>query len=500
MIVVDQLGQELLDRYADLYRGGFRRLLDDGRVYVNATHDYGATKTAPGHATLATGVYPSRHGIVGNEWFERSGAGWVEVSNVGDSSAPILGHPGLPGVSPHRLMRPGFADWLREAEPGAVVASVSAKDRSAVLPAGRGRAHVWWFEPTLGRFVTSTFYRSEPPDWVDRFHRDVLLAFADDTVWTGTVPEDARDRSSPDTSSYEHDGTHTFFPHRFRAEAPASAKPGDTAAFWDWFKDSPMLDDLTLEFAEAMVSAAGLGRDEVPDFLNVSLSATDRVGHDFGPYSREQLDNLLRLDRELGEFFDFLDETVGEDDWVAALSADHGAAVAPEDLAAAGLTTSRRWTPGEAAALDSIRARADRLTADAATPGRTVAALESLDFVEDAWTIEELLENPPADSFAVLMSRSVYPRRANKDFGRQGVEVLFDPGWMDRLRGSEHGTPHWYDRHVPMVFLGPGIPAGRDSTRASTTDFAPTLAALLGLPVPDGLDGAPLEGVLQRKR
>jgi predicted AlkP superfamily pyrophosphatase or phosphodiesterase len=500
MIVVDQLSQELLDRYADLYAGGFRRLLDHGRVYVNATHDYGATKTAPGHATLSTGVYPSRHGIIANEWYERSGDGWVEISNVGDSSARIVGHPDLPGVSPHRLMRSGFADWLRDAEPRSIVASVSPKDRSAVLPAAHVRGHVFWFEPTIGRFVTSQFYADDTPEWLDGFHREELRAFTDDTVWASTVPEAARGRSSPDTAAHEGDGTHTFFPHRFSAEGRPGSEAGDNAAFWDWFEETPMLDDLTLRLAEMMVEELDLGDDEVPDFLNVSLSATDRVGHDYGPRSREQLDNLLRLDRELGEFFEFLDRTVGEGDWLVALSSDHGSAVPPEDLWLEGDTTSRRWTPEEEAALDSIRARADRLGADTTGLERTVAALESLGFVEDVWTVKELLETPPADSFAVLMSRSVYPGRVHEDFGREGVEVLFDAGWLEGLRGTEHGTPRWYDRHVPIVFLGPGIAAGRDSTRASTTDFAPTLAALLGLPVPEGVDGAPLAGALPRNR
>jgi arylsulfatase A-like enzyme len=257
-----------------------------------------------------------------------------------------------------------------------------------------------------------------------------------------------------------------------------------------------MLDALTLDFARATISATGLGRDSIPDLLSVSLSATDRVGHEFGPLSREQLDNLLRLDRQLEEFFTFLDSTVGRDRWLVALLADHGAGFAPEDLQASGDTTARRWTPEEAAALGAARSRAGPSIQGGADPEQTVAALESLDFVSDAWTLEQLLEDPPADSFSLLLSRSVYPGRVSGDFGGQGVLVRYEENWVSRARGVGHGSPYWFDRHVPMIFMGPGISAGRESLRVSTVDLAPTLARLLRIPFPDDLDGIPLEDVI----
>jgi arylsulfatase A-like enzyme len=251
-----------------------------------------------------------------------------------------------------------------------------------------------------------------------------------------------------------------------------------------------------LELARIIVEETGMGRDPVPDFLNVSLSQSDRVGHDFGPLSREQLDNLLRLDRELGDFFAFLDATLGEGRWMAALSADHGVLVTGQDLTVGDRWSARRWTPEEEAAFDSIRAEAARSAGGPATPTRLAESLERLDFVADAYTHEELARGEPADSFATLERHSLYPRRARDEFSPWGVEVRFDPWFLDRELGGGHGSPYWYDRHVPMIFLGPGIPAGRDPVRASTVDFAPTLARLLGISYPDDLDGAPLTGVV----
>ena len=487
MLVVDQLGEDLLENFEEAFRGGFRQLIDDGQWYVNATHDHAGTNTAPGHATLATGTYPSRHGVVANEWHERIAGEWREVSNVGDSTVQIIGHPELAGVSPRHLVRTGLADWMLAADPRTLVASVSAKDRGAVHPAAHVRGQVYWFESEVGAFVTSTFYRDRTPDWIDRFNEEVMTAHIGDTVWTSSVPAAEAWRSDPDTAAYEGDEASPHFPHRFGA-------PGERKVFWEWFERTPMLDAATLDLARVIVQQAGLGRDAVPDFLNVSLSQTDRVGHDFGPLSREQLDNLLRLDRALADFFAFLDATVGEGRWMAALSADHGVLVTGQDLRTRDRSSARRWTPEEEAAFEAFCPEDPRSAGATARSPRLVDSLAGFDFVAEVYSHGDLLRGQP-DSFAVLELRSLYPGRARDACSPWGVEVRFDPWFLDRGLGGGHGTPYWYDRHVPMIFLGPGIAAGRDRTRASTTDFAPTLAWLLGTPFPDDLDGAPLASV-----
>jgi predicted AlkP superfamily pyrophosphatase or phosphodiesterase len=486
MLVVDQLSQELLARYDDVFQGGFRRLIDGGRWYVNATHDHAGTSTAPGHATLSTGTHPSRHGIVANEWFERVDGEWTEISNVGDSTVQIVGHPEIAGVSPHSLERDGIADWIVAAHPEARVASVSPKDRGAVLPAAHARGQVWWFEADVGRFVTSTYYRDATPRWADRFNDEVLTAHAADSAWTSRVPASLAGRSDPDTAEFEGDEASPTFPHRF-------GKPGERTVFWEWFERTPMLDAATLDLARIVVEEEGLGLDPVPDFINVSLSQTDRIGHDFGPLSREQLDNLLRLDAELGSFFAFLDSVVGPGRWALGMSADHGVLVTGQDMRLADGSGVRRWTPEEERALEEIQAEGARLDGEPGAPARIAAALEGLDYVAEVWTHEELAGGAPADSFTLLELRSFYPGRAREEVSRWGVELRFQPGFLDRMLGSGHGTPYWYDRNVPIVFYGPGIAAGRDSTRFGTVDYAPTLARYLGIPFPGDLDGTPLE-------
>lgn len=488
MMVVDQLSQDLLARHEDAFSGGFRRLIDDGRWYVNATHDHAATKTAPGHATLSTGTWPSHHGIVANEWHEQIGGEWMEVAEIGDSTVHVVGFPDITGKSPTHLMRSGLAEWMVQADPRTLVASISQKARAAILPAAHTRGQVYWFENDAGRYVTSTYYRDRYPEWIERYNADVMSAHRSDTLWTSDVPAAETWRSDPDTAEYEGDEMSPHFPHWF-------GNPDERSDFWEWFERTPVLDAATLELARIVITETGLGSDQVPDFLSISLSQTDRVGHDFGPLSREQLDNLLRLDRELGEFFAFLDARVGRGRWVIGLSADHGVMVAGQDLQIAGGGTVRRWTSREASRLDSIGAEAARVAGDAGAPERLVEELERLDFVADAYTHAELVRGAQADSFAVLALRSYYPGRAWDTFSPWGVEVRFVPGFMDTERGFEHGAPYRYDRHVPMIFMGPGIPAGRDATRAATVDFAPTLARLTGIRFPEDLDGAPLGGV-----
>lgn len=480
-ITVDQLRGDMLDHYRPMWTGGFRRLMNEGRFYANATHDHGRTVTAAGHASLSTGVHPSTHGIVGNAWYARSGEGWVQVSNVGDSTVRTVG-AGLPGVSPRNLMSTGLADWIVEANPASLVASVSGKDRGAILPAAHVRGHVYWFEPA-GGFVTSTYYRDTLPAWVTRFNTTVVTRYMVDTVWTFTAPASSVHLSSPDTGAHENDGTHTFFPHRLAA----LTQNRDTNTLRAWMERTPLADAATLDFAEAMVTELGLGRDAAVDLLAVSVSQTDAVGHGFGPFSREQLDNLYRLDRRLGAFFAFLDRAVGRDRYVVALSSDHGVMTPPEDPRAP--SGSRRLTAAERQVWQQIVTQS--VSADGASaPARIVAALKGQPAIADAWTTEEIMRRTPTDSFVVFMRRVMYPGRAGGTFSHEGVEAWLRPNILGNERtGTTHGSPYWYDRHVPIIFMGPGVRAERVTDRASTVDFAPTLASYVGVRFPGNLDG-----------
>lgn len=487
MFLVDQLRADLLDKYGDLFTGGFKRIRAQGRSYVNATHEHAVTETAVGHATLSTGTYPNKHGIVSNAWYARRDGKWVLLSNVGDPNVAIVGDPGLPGVSPANLLRTGLADWITAGDPKSIIASVSGKDRGAIQPAAHAKGYVYWFEPNDGRFVTSTYYRQTDPSWVTAFNNNLQRRYRSDTVWASRIPRPMLGRSNQDSIATEGDGVNTYFPHRF-------ATVGAPNAFWQWWAATPDLDAATIEMAETMVTSLGLGKDNSPDFLNVSASATDRIGHAYGPNSREQLDNLLRLDKELGAFFDFLDKTVGRNKWTVMLTADHGVLDSPEELQARG-EYGHRLNVAERRTLDSLRLEADQASDPKAAAVKLRDALKKLPIVADAWTHDQLERGQPADSFELLQRRSRSVGREEGMFSREQVEVRFVPGLLFGPRGSSHGTAYFYDRHVPMIFMGPGIPAGRDPSHAATVDFAPTFAKILGIPYPGDLDGRALPGV-----
>lgn len=482
MVVVDQLGADLLERYGDVFRSGLRRMLDGGLRFPEATHDHGITETSPGHATIATGTSPSQHGMVSNLWYVRDARGaWQQVENVIDTGVRITGAETLAGSSPAGLMQPALGDWMVERDSGSRVVSVSGKDRAAILLAGQGQHLVYWFEPQLERFATSTYYRDEDPDGLGPFNQGLTERLAEDREWSLEAPAELLSLARPDSASYEGDGVHTAFPHRYDAE-------GDTASgdFGIWWSSTPYLDRETTSLAIKLLEDLELGRQASPDLLAVSLSATDRVGHAYGPGSVEQLDNLLRLDEQLGRLLDALDAAVGRE-YVLVLTADHGVSEAPEALLARGIQ-ARRLTREEASEFNE-RAGAD-LRAYGSDPDRLASALaqtaRSEDWIAGAWTDAELSERAATDSLASLMKESVYAGRAAGLLSRYGVEMMMTPhtllwAWP---RGTDHGSPYLYDRRVPLIFYGKDIEGGGVDGRVSTRSIAPTLASLLGVPVP----------------
>ena len=215
LVVVDQLRADLLDRYGDLFTGGFKRLRSDGYSYVNATHAHAGTVTAAGHATLSTGSFPNHHGVIGNVWLERIGNQWVTVENIDDTTVKIIGFPDVKGASPVHLMRSGLAEWMQKEIPGSKIASVSGKDRGAIQPAAHAKdAYVYWFEGVFGRFVTSTYYRRSDPDWVARFNSTVIPKYRADSVWNVAVSPALRGRADRDSSAWEADGNNIAFPRK----------------------------------------------------------------------------------------------------------------------------------------------------------------------------------------------------------------------------------------------------------------------------------------------
>ena len=489
-VVVDQLRGDLLERYASVFTGGFRRLLDQGYDFKQASHRHALTETAPGHATLATGVYPARHGLPSNDWAELRDGRWVSVYSVADPNSPLVGQPGSPGRSPVNLLRSGLADWMIEADAGARVVSISVKDRAAVAMGGKGPSEVYWLGGN-GAFVTSTYYSAELPEWVRRFNEHVMPTFYRDSVWVSNVPPAEAYRSRPDTTPFEGDGVHSFFPHRFRDEAIDTSRD----ALLAWTLGTPVIDDAVTALGIEAIDELRLGQRDHVDFLSLALSQTDFVGHAYGPLSREQMDNLLHLDVALGRLLDRLDSRVGRGRWVLALSGDHGVLNEPVWPPDQGEPVPRRSSP------DLGRVRAAVIAAMSARAGSTesdrraaVDALEALPFVGAAYLNSELEEGAAPDTLAVLFRNSLAPGRSSGPVGRYGIQVRLKEGteWNLGRTGARHGSPYWYDRWVPLVFLGAGVRPGSSKTAVYTVDAAPTLASLARVGAPRDLDGRPL--------
>lgn len=495
LLVIDQFRADLLERYDPLFEHGFRRLLDDGYRFTHAEHDHAITNSSPGHATLATGRFPAHHGIVDNSWFDVVRG--EMVTGPVDTTASILGYPDLTGISPRNRLTESLGDWILNADPEAraVVITQGAASAMGLAPKER-RGEVYWSSPTAGGFVTSTYFRDAYPDWIRRFNQRLAGRVATDSVWESTIPPGAESLTRADEAPYEGDHVHTIFPHHFREEG---SDPDSPTSLFSWIRSRPMHDAIILSLVREAITSERLGRRGATDYLGVNLSSLDDVGHDYGPWSREQLDALLRLDREIGDFLTYLDGELGPDGYVIAVTGDHGVATAPEYARATG-AAGRRVTQVEMDSLfDALRSVGPPPEDYDAELARRVAELvEDFAFVADAITREELENHAPADSFLARYRNSYRPDRVpwfplsasdRTTLAHYGVQVRLVEGAIPDYAVAVHGSPYDYDRRVPLIFLGAGIAAGSSSERVRSVDVAPTLAAFAGVAVPADLDG-----------
>lgn len=492
VITVDQLRPDYLDRYRTQLTGGLALLLRRGAVFTAAYQDHAVTETAPGHATILSGRWPAHTGII------RNGAG------VWDSTARLLGVSG-PGASPARFRGTAFFDWLQAAEPGARALSVSRKDRGAILPLGRARQHVYWYQG--GMFTTSRYYADSLPEWVRAFNAERMPFRAAGASWTLLLP--VRDYPEPDSVPYENGGRDFIFPHRL---------PTDSAQAAEALAGVPTMDSLTLAFALDGVRALQLGGRATTDLLAVSLSTTDAIGHAYGPDSREIHDQVLRLDRYVGSFLNQLFVRYGTDRVLVVLTADHGVTPFPERSRALGHPDAVRVTPDSIlarvnAALDqrvgggawlvfdtglllvSDRARlaAQNVNVDSVITD-VAGALRALPGVAWVERPADLAARDSADPVVRRWRHSVAP-----DAGVELVATLkpYSIWGYDHTTIAAHGQPSELDAHVPLIFWGRAIRAGVYAGRANTVDIAPTLARLLGLTPAEAVDGHVLSAALE---
>jgi hypothetical protein len=519
-ITLDQFRSDYMERYDEAFTGGLRRLRDEGIWYPRAIVDHGRALSHPGHTTLATGAYPSTHGVGTNETLETLEDGRLRRRILSDDpDETIIGYPNHRAPSAKMIKVTGFADWVRAANPDAQVVVLSNGASVAVDYGGHPSAektenHVYWLSPLVGEFVTSSYYRDGYPDWIQDFNRDRMPGFREVLEWDLSVPEPFRDLARRDDAPYEGRGGKTTFPHRFGdglSTDGASPPPPEGPVFNQWSSDySPGADQALFALAKDAVRALSLGADDAIDYLAIVVSTTDRVGHDFGPRSLEQFDVVLRLDRELGSLFEYLDEVVGEGRWIANLAADHGAPNIVEFELEEGRPGRRVTESDIAALLDSV----DRFVRGYQGPEDSLPALiarevEKADFIARAMTPAELEGTGPADKILQLYRKSHVPEHRTtyplwtmdvlrlgvgpNHPGAFGIEAEMVEGAQIWAAPSAHGGSYLYDREVPLLFMGPGIVQGVATEKARTIDVASTLASLAGLTYPETVDGRVLK-------
>ena len=522
LIGIDQFRAGYLDEYAEAFTGGFARLKTRGRYWPRAQVDHAPTLSYPGHATLATGAHPKNHGFTSNAWAVADETGEKRRVFVAlDREAEIVGHPDLTGLSPRNLSATGLADWIRAADPRAKAVALSTGPGLALIYGGQAlddqtRNHAYWLS-SKGVFVTSSYFRTSYPEWVEGFNAHTMPAFAEHRVWESTVPAEHRRLARPDEAPYEGDGVHTTFPHPWTEALEESGNsapdydpienPEAAAAFWRWFYNVPLADQALFALAREAVESEALGQRGATDMLSLAIKSTDRIGHDYGPRSQEQLDVLVRLDRLLGEFLSFLDATIGEDSYVVAVSADHGA----QNVVEHELEEGR---PGRRVSEEEIRTlleRVEKFVQRDEGPQDTRAVriarlIEGQEWVARAMTPEELAgRDATPDPILAAYRNSYIPGRetafplwTREVLGGEigpahpanwGIVVEFAENAQLWTAPSTHMSSHLYDRQVPVLIMGTGVEPGSGTGGARTVDVAPTLARLAGIEVPGSLDG-----------
>jgi predicted AlkP superfamily pyrophosphatase or phosphodiesterase len=493
-VVVDQLRADYLQVFNKHWRNGFRTLLDQGMVFENARYPYLVTVTCAGHATIGTGALPHRHGMVNNTWWHRKERTMRGCSADPTTTDITYGRPVRLGNSGVHLMTPTLADELRAQKPGARVVSVSMKARSAIGLAGHGGDVVVWFDDPSGSWATSRAFASEPVQAVKDFVEKNPYEKDLGTVWTLSASPDSYLNRDAGVGERPPAGWNGLFPH------PVNGRGGLDAQFFALWQATPLADIYLGKLAASLVDSYKLGQRDATDFLGVSFSVLDDVGHSFGPDSREVEDVLRQLDVTLGSLIAHLDARVGRANYVLALSADHGVAPIPtpprggrvttddvreriEDALRAAWGPLQRGTYVDAVSFTDVylgEGVYDKLRANAPLLASVIRSIEEIPGVLRVLRSDLLSES----------SRDPMVRAAALGYmaGRSGdLIVVPKEHWFMSPRaifGTTHGSPYWYDTHVPAIFLGGAVKAGRSKANVTPADIAPTLGDLAGVKLP----------------
>lgn len=511
-IVVDQMKMEYLYRFfEDFSPNGFKRLMGNGYTFQNMHFNYMPTYTGPGHASIYTGATPSIHGIVGNEWFSRTLG--KEMYCTDDASVKIIGDGTVKEgeMSPKNLQSTTITDELRLATnfKGKVI-GMSLKDRGAILTAGHFANWAFWFSKT-GSFISSSFYGEKLPDWVTQFNQEKRYMPYITKGWDLFKPAAVYNESLADNNPYEgklYNSVAPVFPYNLN-EMYAKNDAGV-------IRTTPFGNNILAEFAMKSIEKEELGKDQITDFLTVNFSSTDYVGHLLGPRSMELQDTYLRLDQTISEFLSYLDKTVGKDNYLLFLTADHGGAenvnylrdnkynvksINPKDIIK-GLKDFSIATFGEDLVLNysnfNLFFNKEIIKEKGLELKKVKQAfkdyLMTQEQVKRVYSEEEILESTGNDYYLNFIARG-YDSKQNGD-----LVILDKAAYVEyQGTGTTHGSPYSYDTHVPLIFYGWHVKKGESYDKKYITQIAPTLAQKIKIPFPNGTEANVLTEVLDNK-
>jgi len=507
-LVVDQMRYDFLYRYSDKYsENGFKRLLREGYSCENTHINYSPSYTGCGHTCIYTGSVPAVHGITGNNWFDLEENKVVYCTE--DTAEKSIGSISKAGMmSPRRMLTTTITDELRLATNfKSKVIGIAIKDRGSILPAGHSANAAYFYDPSCGNWITSSYYMNDLPTWVKQFNDYKLPEKYLKDNWATLQPIEKYTESHEDDVTFEgtfETETKPVFIHKVGEIVNPSYKI---------LAATPYGNSFTLKFAEGAILNEHLGQNSVPDFLAVSLSSTDYIGHRFGPNSVEVEDCYLRLDKDLGEFFSFLDEHVGTGNYTLFLTADHGAAHVPD-------FSKLHKIPAGVFPIDTVLKQLETKLKQQFGDGEWILSYENMqltlnnkliaekkadksqmkkdirdfllqfDGIVKVLDLENLNNELEEASLKSAIVNGYYPKRAGE------LYVLFEPGWFEGMtKGTTHGTIYPYDTHIPLVWMGWGIKHGEDHNDIHMTDIAPTVAAMLHIQEPNGNTGKIIQGI-----
>ena len=508
-ITVDQMRWDYLYRYYARYasNGGFKRLLNQGFSCENTFIPYQPTVTAPGHTTIYTGSVPAIHGITGNLWWDEDQK--KEVYCTEDKTVTTVGSTTAAGLmSPRNMLVTTICDELRLATNfQSKVIGIAIKDRGGILPAGHTANACYWYDPGVGKWITSSFYMTDLPKWVNDLNDKKLVDKYYEQGWSTLYPVNTYTQSTADDKTYESKSMGTGFPYDLKKFIGKN---------YGVISSTPHGNTFTLDMAKAAIEGEQLGADAITDFLALSFSSTDYIGHGFGPNSMEQEDDFLRLDKDIGDLLNYLDSKVGQGQYLVWLSADHGVAHVP------GFMKENKLPGGtfnEGAALEQLNQQLkDKFGVDklALTISNYQVVLNrpliaekklnkeeivklSIDFfskqpaVTRVFDLEELGEAALPEKIKEMLISGYNPTRAGD------IQLILKSNYIEfySATGTTHGMWNPYDAHIPLVWYGWGIKAGKTNREIYMTDIAPTVAALLRIQMPSGCIGTVIPEVMK---